>query len=112
MYAFVSVKNYQIVATGTTVSEAEKNYYEILAQNGKTNVVSQYEKISGTVSDINSAVKEGNSIYYFKINGSDKIFIANISLSNELPLLKAGDQVEIQYIDGQSSVVCHEINVK
>lgn len=112
MYAFVSVKNYQIVATGTTVSEAEKNYYEILAQNGKTNVVSQYEKISGTVSDINSAVKEGNSIYYFKINGSDKIFIAKISLSNELPLLKAGDQVEIQYIDGQSSVVCHEINVK
>ena len=112
MYAFVSVKNYQIVATGTTVSEAEKNYYEILAQNGKTNVTSQYEKITGTISEINSAVKEGNSVYYFKINGADQIFIADISLSNELPLLKAGDQVEVQYIDGKKSVICHEINVK
>ena len=36
MYAFVSVKNYQIVATGSSVSEAEKSYYEVLSQNGKS----------------------------------------------------------------------------
>lgn len=112
MYAFVSVKNYQIVATGSTVSEAEKNYYEVLAQNGKTNTNSQYEKITGSITEINSAVKEGNSMYYFRIDKSDKIFIADISLSDELPLLKVGHQVEIEYIDGKTSVICHKMSVK
>lgn len=112
MYAFVSVKNYQIVATGSTVSEAEKNYYEVLAQNGKTNIDSQYEDIKGTITSINSAVKEGNSLYYFKIDNNDTIFIADISLSDELPLLKEGDQVEVEYINGDKSVVCHKITKK
>ena len=112
MYAFVSVKNYQIVATGSSVSEAEENYYESLAQNGKTTGESKYEKTEGTISQISSAVKEGNSLYYFQIDGNDTVFIADISLSDQLPLLKAGDKVEIEYIPGDESAVCHKINKK
>lgn len=112
MYAFVSVKNYQIVATGSSVSEAEKNYYEVLAQNGKTNGQSQYEKMEGTITSINSAVKEGNSMYYFKIDNNDAIFIADITLSDELPLLKEGDKIEIEYISSEKSIVCHKIKKK
>lgn len=112
MYAFVSVKNYQIVATGSSVSEAEENYYEILAQNGKTTGESKYEETEGMISLISSAVKEGNSQYYFQLEGNDKVFIADISLSDQLPLLKAGDQVEIEYIPGDESVVCHKIHKK
>lgn len=112
MYAFVSVKNYQIVATGSTVNEAENNYYEILAQNGKTTGENKYEKIEGTISIINSAVKEGNSLYYLKIQDSDLIFIADISLSDELPLLQPGDQVTIEYTPGKNSVICHDITKK
>lgn len=112
MYAFVSVKNYQIVATGSSVSEAEKNYYEVLAQHGKTNVESKYEKIEGSITSINSAVKDGNSMYYFKIADNDTIFIADISLSDELPLLKEGDRVEIEFIKGDKSIVCHKIKKK
>ncbi|MGN1183196.1 MAG: hypothetical protein ACI4SR_09350, partial [Faecalibacillus sp.] len=81
-------------------------------QNGKTNTNSQYEKITGSITEINSAVKEGNSMYYFRIDKSDKIFIADISLSDELPLLKVGHQVEIEYIDGKTSVICHKMSVK
>lgn len=112
MYAFVSVKNYQIVATGSTVNEAENNYYEILAQNGKTTGESKYKTIESTISVINSAVKEGNSLYYLKLQDSDLIFIADISLSDELPLLQSGDTVKIEYTPGKNSVVCHDIEKK
>lgn len=112
MYAFVSVKNYQIVATGSTVNEAENNYYEILAQNGKTTGESKYKTIESTITVINSAVKEGNSLYYLKLQDSDLIFIGDISLSDELPLLQSGDIVKIEYTPGKNSVVCHTIEKK
>lgn len=112
MYAFVSVKNYQIVATGSTVNEAEENYYEILAQNGKTTGESKYTTVEGTITVINSAVKEGNSLYYIKVQDHDQIFIADISISDELPLLQPGDKVAIEYTPGKNSVVCHSITKK
>ena len=97
-YAFVSVENYQIVATGDSVSEAEKAYYEVLASNGKE-TVSEKEEITGNISEISSAVKEGNSTYYFRLEGNDTIFISDISLSNKLPLATTGDSVTISYIN-------------
>ena len=33
MYAMVNVEQYQIVATGTSVAECEKNYMKLLAEN-------------------------------------------------------------------------------
>ena len=107
------VKNYQIVATGSSVSEAEKAYYEVLSQNGKSHEEFEENTLTGKISSINSAVKEGNSVYYFKLEGDDHIYIADLSLSNSLPLVQAGDEVEIQFISNEhQSVVISQFKAK
>lgn len=103
-YAFVSVANYQIVATGDSVAEAEKLYYSLLADNGKINGEKfDSNKIEGAITEINTAVKEGNSTYYFKLEGHDTIFIGDISMSDRLPLAKVGDVVTIEFVDSKDA---------
>ena len=101
-YAFVSVENYQIVATGDSVAQAEENYYKLLADNGKLDkdeVPTDTTSLTGKVTQLSSAVKDGNSTYYFKLDSSELLFIADISVSNELPLLSVGENVEIEFIE-------------
>ena len=102
-YAFVSVENYQIVAVGNSVAEAEKEYYQLLNDNGKVKVDFETKSLKAKITAIQEAVVNGNSHYYFKIEGEDKVFIAPISLNSELPLLKVGDQVSIEFVDDESA---------
>ena len=102
-YAFVSVENYQIVAVGNSVAEAEKEYYQLLNDNGKVKVDFETKSLKAKITAIQEAVVNGNSHYYFKIEGEDKVFIAPISLNSELPLLKVGDQVSIEFVDDDSA---------
>lgn len=101
-YAFVSVENYQIVATGESVAKAEKEYYQLLEDNGQLVDNSIRNQITGTLTYIASAVVEGNTHYYLNVEGSAKVFIAPISVSDELPLLKPGTNVTIEYIENES----------
>lgn len=103
-YAFVSVENYQIVATGESVASAEAAYYQLLIDNGK-NVEEEYElvELTGTIASLNEAVVSGNSTYYFTIEGSDTIYIADISLSDYLPLVKVGDVVCFEFVESDDS---------
>lgn len=101
-YAFVSVENYQIVSVGDSVAEAEKLYYQLLNDNGKVKVDFETKSVSAQVTKIKEAVVNGNSHYYFKIEGQEKVFIAPISLNDELPLLKVGDTVTIEFVEDES----------
>jgi hypothetical protein len=103
-YAFVSVENYQIVATGESVAEAEKTYYRLLKENGIStdNTVSE-NLIEGKVSAINSAVVNGNTYYYFRIDGQSDIYIASINSNSSLPLLSVGDEVSFEYDSNSTS---------
>jgi hypothetical protein len=103
-YAFVSVENYQIVATGESVAEAEKTYYRLLKENGIStdNTVSE-NLIEGKVSAINSAVVNGNTYYYFRIDGQSDIYIASINSNSSLPLLSIGDEVSFEYDSNSTS---------
>lgn len=99
-YAFVSVKNYNVVATGVSVAEAQKNYLNALGNAGEElqNETSS-QTVTAKITDIQSAVVEGNSKYYFTVEGVEGICIASISVSDKLPLLKAGDEVTITFIE-------------
>ena len=95
MYAFVDVERYQLVGTGSTVEEARASY--IKALQGEEDVPTASEKITGVITEIHSAVMEGNTRYYFRLEGSDITYVAPIQLSDRLPFLKAGDSVALTY---------------
>ena len=103
MYAYIDVQQYQIVGTGTTVEQAQANYVTALGNDSDIDVdtskVEQAEALeaSGTVEAVESVVKDGNSYYYFKLKGSDDIYVAAVSVSDTLPFVKAGDKIKVRY---------------
>ena len=107
MYAFVDVSDYSIVGVGETVDKAYSDHLKKLKGANKVdeNDTSVVKTISGTISSIDVAINEGNSIYYMQIENQKQLFILPISLSSELPLSKVGDSVEIEYLDADESIV-------
>lgn len=104
-YAFVSVENYQIVATGESVAAAEKAYYNLLKDNGQTATGTVGDSaVEGKVVSLSSAVVSGNTYYYFMIEGDENIYIASIQSNNYLPLMQIGDTVSFEYDSHSSSV--------
>ena len=105
MYAMVNVSQYQIVATGATVAECESNYRRMLFNNGlidrqDTDVKpgdTAVDEVTGVVTDVRSAVMEGNTVYYVKLDSHDDWFTASAADVPQLVLLNVGDQVRIRY---------------
>ena len=114
-YSFVSVANYQIVGVADTVADAEAEYRRLLKEAGKLEESEPDEDstlvASGAVSAVSSAVVDGNTCYFIKLEDSDKIFIADISLWNELPFIKAGDSISISYTEVLNSTEESDITV-
>ena len=80
--------------------EASEEYLRLLKSNG-IEINQNAESIKGGVTEeivvdrINSAVINGNSVYYIKPQGSDKIYNSSIEVSDKLPLLTKGDKITI-----------------
>lgn len=73
MYAMVNVEQYQVVATGTTLEETKAEYDAQLIQNGIQTVPEEEEAetvtVSGKVETLRSQIVEGNTVYYFLMEG-------------------------------------------
>ena len=96
MYAFVDVQQYQIVGTGNTVKDAQENYISKLKKEDITSGdESKNTVVTGVIDKINSAVVEGNTVYYIKLQENDSIYTAEIKLSDNLPFAAAGDNISI-----------------
>ena len=106
-YAMVNVQQYQIVATGDTVAECEKNYAAMLNQNGIASGagVSGTEAVDGTIADIRSAVLNGNTVYYVKLIGSEIYYAISAADQPSVVILNNGDQVSISYSEGEGSIL-------
>lgn len=105
-YAFVNVEKYTVVATGDSVADAEKAYYRLLKDNGiqisnsqETNTMTE-----GKINQLNSAVVNGNTYYYFTIENNNTVYIASITLDSRLPLMKIGDDIKFEYDPNSISV--------
>lgn len=74
MYAMVNVEQYQVVATGATLEETKAEYDAQLIQNGiQTLPVEQQAEtvtVSGKVEELRSQIVEGNTVYYFRLDGA------------------------------------------
>lgn len=101
MYAMVNVAQYQIVATGSTVSACEQNYIQMLREKGVTQTEElPYDEITGTIAEIRSAVVNGTTNYYVRLEGGTAEDDYYGFSADEVPwaiLLNVGDKVTISY---------------
>ncbi len=106
-YAMVNVQQYQIVATGDTVAECEKNYAAMLNQNGIASGAGAGSgaTVDGTIADIRSAVLGGNTVYYVKLIGSEIYYAISAADQPSVVILSNGDQVSVSYQEGEGSIL-------
>jgi len=94
MYAMVNVQQYNIVETGSTVAECEANYRRALADSGLISdgdaeaVPSDQEEISGAIAEIRTAVLDGNSYYFLRLEGQDTFYAVNAAENPLAGILK------------------------
>ena len=98
MYAMVNVAQYQIVATGTSVSQCEQSYVRQLTDKGlaQTEEVPQTQA-AGTVAEIRTAVLEGNTYYFIRLEGEQVFYSISASQDREVVTLNVGDRVTIDH---------------
>ena len=109
-YAMVNVAQYQLVAVAGSVSQCEQVYIDLLSQRG---IVSEEERpetqISGVVDDIRSAVMDGSTYYFVRLEGGEVYYAVSASENPVAVLLDVGDQVTIGHAaqdgEGTSSIL-------
>ena len=95
-YAMVNVAQYQLVAVAGSVSQCEQVYIDLLSQRG---IVSEEERpetqISGVVDDIRSAVMDGSTYYFLRLEGGEVYYAVSASENPVAVLLDLGGKVTI-----------------
>lgn len=101
LYAMVNVAQYQVVATGATVAQCEENYLALLGSKGITQAPIPEEKpldqATGAITDIRTAVVEGNSVYYLKLYEYGATFTISVADQPDVVILNVGDTVTVSY---------------
>ena len=103
-FAFVNVEKYQQVAIGDTLDQAYAVYVKLLSS-GQIIDASSISEITGTVTQVDTAVKDGNTYFYVQLSNSKKIFVASIQLNDVLAFLQPEDRVTIGYVDSDSDFI-------
>jgi hypothetical protein len=76
-----------------------------LKNNGVNDTTETTSSVKGKIVDIKTAVKEGTTYFYIKLEGKDIYYSINIVDNEEAILLKAGDEIELQIIDVESKII-------
>jgi len=97
-YAMVNVAQYQVVATGSTVTAAEKEYLRLLGDRGITTPAELPQtSAEGVVEEIRSAVLEGNTYYFVRLKGEKVFYSVSAVENNAAVILNVGDRVTIEH---------------
>ncbi len=108
-YAMVNIENYDVVGNGKTIQATKRAYLN--AMNTKNISIDLGQEAyayteRGTVTRITQNVEDGNTYYYIILNDDpSKLYLAPYTVSNELPITRAGDTVEVSYIDESNGVI-------
>lgn len=104
MYAMVNVEQYRVVATGYTVEECKNNYIRLLSENNMTEEVPvEYVEKTSNIFDIRSAVVDGNTYYYLKLD-DDKYYVVCAKDNEMAVMLNVGDNVTVKFEDLDSPI--------
>jgi hypothetical protein len=104
MYAMVNVQQYQIVETGDTLAECEANYRKTLANAGLIGAGDagvgggELQSEHGIIAEIRSAVINGNTHYYVRMEHSKGYLDFNAADVPRAVLLNQGDSIWYDYI--------------
>ena len=109
-YAMVNVAQYQIVATGSTVSSCEQTYIQMLADKGiSTPEELPQTQANGKVAEIRTAVLDGNTYYFIRLEGEEVFYSLSAAQNREVVTLNEGDTVTIDHAvpdeDSASSIL-------
>ena len=102
-YAMVNVAQYQVVTVASSVAQCEQNYIRLLSDKGITEPEELPQTTAqGTVAEIRSAVLDGNTYYYVRLDG-EEVFYSLSAAKNELAvILNVGDKVTIEHAATES----------
>ena len=120
-YAMVNVQNYQVAVTGATIAECTRIYAEKLEQNnikvdvdldeleniGNENQGNETElfTVSGAVTDIRTAVIDGNSVYFIELDGSGIYYSIKASQQEKVVILNEGDVITVSYKEAEGEII-------
>ena len=101
----VNVQQYQIVSNGASLAECEENYYELLRKNKIIDNEQQApvteektEHITGLITELRTAVIEGTTYYYIKLDANaDVWFRISAAESEEIVLYNVNDEITLSY---------------
>jgi cold shock CspA family protein len=106
-YAMVNVQQYQIVATGETVRACEQNYLRMMEENGLLSepVRPEGQQVSGVLAEIRSAVLEGNTVYFLRLEGEPTFYTISAVQSPEAVILNVGQRVTLRVQTGDGPIL-------
>ena len=113
MYAMVNVRQYQVVATGTTVAECERAYIKLLKEHGITVPIQIEEKgAKGKLVEIRSTVIEGNTVYYLRVENDPVYYTVRAADEESVVTLNVGDTVAIEYDVTSEGVIKKALSIE
>lgn len=126
-YAMVNVQHYQVVVTGDTIAKCTEAYAQKLKENninikvdidriendtqnaaeGGQDAPEKPEtvKLKGKVSDIRTAVMNGESVYFIKLESNKAYFKIKASDALNVVILNVGDTVTVEYEKASGDVI-------
>ena len=129
-YAMVNVQNYQVVSVGATIAECTKYYVETLKMNNikidvdideienatqnneNTQSNEQQAKpeeklltVKGAVSDIRTAVMNGESVYFIELDDSGVYYSIKASEEEKVVIMNKGDSITISYKEDKGEII-------
>ena len=99
-YAMVNVAQYQIVTTGATTSECERAYIQMLSSRGviqDASLPADQSESSGAIAEIRTAVLDGTSWYYIRLEGEDVFYAVSAGQEPNVIVLDVGDEVTVSH---------------
>lgn len=115
MYAMIDIERYQNVAVGDTLAATEKNYENLLRQNGIStsgsgNNASVGDGVAnGTIAEISPVVIDGNSHYYVILDSDPNIYDCPISSVVDIVRYSVGDRVTLNFTPGGTLVTVNSV---
>jgi len=106
MFALVSVTDYSIVGTGSTLAETKADYIKRLIEAGILDSAGDSEEsVTLPVTKIVSAIVDGNTRFYLTLEGDPRLFVVPLALSPETVLTQVGDTVTVTFVDTASKTI-------